>query len=336
MEQTIETPQSPTPKDESSSLADHEAAFGRGGTGHLPEHEPASELEPVETPEPVADKPKYRTHSQRASADDVETINALTRELRTKEAELAKVRPDALAGTPRLLSLKRQIKAIEAELHEHQPKPEPPPERPSAPSAPAKPATAFDVKEPVLTDYEAEEDPYTSWLLAKAEWNFEKRAFDRAETARKEAAQQTEQQTMAAHIGRIETFRKAHPDYDAVIAADTHTEPPPPALARAIIGHDKSAEFLYHLGQHPEFFDEMLLLTEGRPVSDTLVAIVQRRLLQRVQAESTGAAAPRIVTPGPRPPTPVRTGPIHAGDTVPGDESSLAEHEKAFGTRRRR
>ncbi len=65
-----------------------------------------------------------------------------------------------------------------------------------------------------------------------------------------------------------------------------------------------------------------------------LVAPEQRSPSTRTAAGSTGAAraTPSIA---PKPPTLVRTGATRDAEDLPGDESSLADHEKAFGRKRR-
>jgi hypothetical protein len=100
---------------------------------------------------------------------------------------------------------------------------------------------------------------------------------------------------------------------------------------------DRGPEYVYYLGQHQDVLDELVLLTEGKAVTDASVAVVQRRLKQSAQAaQSTGSAA--VMTPPytpPKPPNPVRTGPIKAADELPDDTASIAEHAKHFLPKRR-
>jgi hypothetical protein len=55
----------------------------------------------------------------------------------------------------------------------------------------------------------------------------------------------------------------------------------------------------------------------------------------RPQAAVTGAAAATARSTAPRPPTPVRTSAISTTDEPPGDDASIADHEKFYGQRRR-
>ena len=70
----------------------------------------------------------------------------------------------------------------------------------------------------------------------------------------------------------------------------------------------------------------------------TLVASAQRAPSSpsRSAAVSTGSAPARMPTLVPRPPNPVRTSPMKDADAAPSDESSLADHERAFAPKRRR
>ncbi len=315
------------PPVESDSLADHEAQFA---PGTVAEPEPAAKpAEPEgETPtEGERDvngrfKPRHRAKSQEAGAGDVPRIAELTRKLREAERRAEEAERRATAAPPAAAE-RREPARSEPGL--------------------AAPASSFPDKEPTLTDFEGEADPYAAWMRAVGRYDRKKEAWE-ADTAARAEREKAAQ--LAAHAewtknsndyyARDAAFAKTHPDYEDVIAADTHTEPIPPSLGQAIFKSDKSAEIKYYLAQHPEFFDEMLLLTEGKPLSDSLVALTQRRLVQRVQAASTGsAAAARSPNPAPRPPNPVRTGPIQTGDDPPGDESSLAAHEKAYGKKSR-
>ena len=346
MEPEIVTPSEPvtpveTGEPEDTSLAAHEAAFGKGGSGTLEREDGVPE-----TTEERDERGRFRhrASSQRANPEDVPQINALTKELRAKEQELAKARPESVSGSPRLLALRRQIKAIEAELGELKPKPAAV-ERPAIrePEKP-EPASTFSEKEPSLDDFANEADPYSAWNRALARYDRRKEAFEAdqaADVTRREARQREQQQQfeqrVATYAQRVTEFTKTHPDFQTALAAVEDRNNVTPILAEAIYSADNGPALVYHLAQHPQFYDEMFLLTDGKPLTDAHVAVAQRRLHQHWQAASTGSAAvSRTLNPPPRPPNPVRTGPIHTGDELPGDESSLAEHEKAFGPKRRR
>ncbi len=348
----VETPVEAPPV-ESESLADHEAAFGPNATESTPD-DSAPVVETADTQAERDDKGRFRHRaaSQKAGPDDVVQINALTKELRAKEQELAKVRPDALAGSPRLLALKRQIKAIEAELGVTSPvAPAPaPPARPTPAISQREPerapsGTAFTEREPTMEDYANEADPYSAWQRSLARYDRRKDAFEeqQASEARRvaterqtaEDAQQTAWiQKLQAHEGRVAAASRAMPDFTTV-TRELANRTLPNLLIAAVVESDNSEKLMLDLARHPDFLDEVSLLAYGVPVDESSVATLQRRLNQHMQAASTGSAAVSRAFTAPRPPNPVRTGPIHTGDELPGDESSLAAHEKAFGPKRR-
>lgn len=317
-DQPVVTPDTPTPIPEDGSLADHEAAFGHSGTSAVETPE-ASEIAEAETPQTGErdDKGRFRhrAKSQQAGPTDVPRIAELTKRLR--EAERRAEDAERRATT----------------RHE-------PTERRTEP---ASVASSFTDTEPTLDQFASEADPYSAYVRALGRFDRKKEAHEakQAEQAEREKVtaherQDAERQMVEGYASRRASFVQTHPDYDAVVKA-CPVKGMTPVLDRAIFTHDKSAEVVYYLAQHPDVYDEMLLSTIGAPVDDAFVAIVQRRLSSRLQAASTGSAVtPRAPSPAPRPPNPVRTGPMHTGDDLPGDESSLADHERAFGKPRRR
>jgi hypothetical protein len=106
------------------------------------------------------------------------------------------------------------------------------------------------------------------------------------------------------------------------------------AITRDLVNGPAS---VYYLAQHQDDFNELVLLTDQKAVTEASVAAVQRRLKQltsSTQAVTTGSAPRTPSYVPPRPPNPVRTGPIRAGNELPGDDASLAEHERAYSRRR--
>ncbi len=334
----LDTPTTPEPE---PTIAEHEAQFGPPDKRQQPE------------PDEPNERPRHRASSQKATPDDVAQIAALTKELREQEAQLVKLRPDALAGSPRLTVLKRQIAAIKSELADAQPKPAPPVPNPlpavttvSAPSA-SSPGT-FTEKEPTLDQFEKETDPYAAYLRALGRYDrrrdeFEQKQAEHASRAKEQqtAAERADQDRYntirASYQTKVEAFKREQPDFDAVLSAIAN-DPVPPLAQATLMQHDNGPKLVYTLAQQPELLADLYLKAApfGVKFTDTDVAIMQRWLTSRVQAVTTGSVATPPRTLAPRPPNPVRTGPIRAGDALPGDDSSLAEHEQAFGPRRRR
>jgi hypothetical protein len=289
--------------------------------------------------------PRHKAASQKASPEDVKEIQALTVTLREKEAELARVKPGE-SLSPRVAALKRQIRGIEADLADAQPRSE----RviPSAePEKKANGATStgdvFNETEPKLEDFAKDEkrvDPYGDWMLARSRWDRKKEAWDAKQTEAVETAKQSEDQLNARHHAAAKAFEKTHPDYFVKVAdAVKSGHDLPPVVIAAIRADDKGPELLYALLGQPDEMDRLLLTMSQTPVTASSV-VAMRRELTRVAtrgAAGTSGAAPvaRRREAPPAPITPVRTGPVETGDDEPGDEASLAAHEAAFHRRRR-
>lgn len=337
-----QTPDPVTPPVEAdTSLADHEASFGRDAA--LERTQPATETDEDAAARDDRGRFKHRAQSQKASPEDVAQINELTKALRTKEQELAKIKPDALGGSPRLLSLKRQIKAIETELAEHVSPPAPVKAAPAAPAPVQKAPATWTEQEPTIEQFADAPDQYAAWVRALTAFDRRKEAFEASQKAETEkatadakASQEQWTQAVQAHQGRMAkaVTDPTLPNFSAIVAPILDRMLPAPLL-KAIVTHDNGMRFMYHLAQHPDQLDEFHLLADGKPPSDDFVALLQRRLVSATaQAVNTGSAAGTKANVLPRPPNPVRTGPMKTGDDLPGDESSLADHERAFHHRR--
>lgn len=329
-----ETPIDPAPVSDDGaddSLAAHESTFG-----------PPK----VDADEAPAPRERHRARSQQASSEDFQQIQTLTKELRSKEAELAKIRPESLSGSPRLLTLRRQIQAINAELGDAAPKPAvetrpiPAPVVPqSALQSPAKPVWSTFEGE-IGTKYATWGDAQDAFADARDGW---KEADASAKRAQSQVAEQATQQQQAfdsdvrTYLTKTETYAKAHPDFLAV-TKEIRERHMPSVLLAAIVKADNPGDLVYALAQQPDATDDLYIAAAALPPTDDSVALLRRRLAKlSPQAALTGSAVTRpALPPAPKPPNPVRTGPIHTGDDLPGDESSLADHEKAFGPKRRR
>lgn len=307
----IEQPAAPTP--EETSVAAHAASLKPlETTSDEPErqtpppiHTPPSQTAKADAP-PTEDKAapsRHRAKSQQAGPEDVPRIRELTRRLRETEAELTRLKSA--------------------------PKPEP-----------GKSAAPAEDREPQLEDFESEADPYTAYLRALTRYDLKQQqkgdATKTVEATKAELEEQINHEQAAQWTERLTSFAAQTPDFHTVIKPVADIELTP-LLRAAIISDDNGPAVAYYLAQHPETFDELLLLTDGKPVSDASVAVLRRRFsTYRQQAVSTGSAARQTPAPlAPPPPNPVRTGPMKTGDEPPGDGHSLADHAKHFGPKRR-
>jgi len=333
--------------------AKHEQALAEAADPGLRFHEKAN---PVEKPE------RHRAQSQKAGADDVPTIKALTKELREAEEQLAKVKPSTSADSPRVIALKRQIRGIKADLEEAQPRPAQPVKaadavRPVVREEPStKPAETFTDPKPDYATFQADPakypDPYLAYTLAMGRWERKQEAFEAKQEAVKAAAAAARQKAEADAKTAVETVRKGyasrakafaetHPDYEARIAkvkADGYDIPP--IVTKIVLEDDNGPELLYALTQHPEVLDDLLLNFGSVNHADDRTIVAMRRRLGKLvaldAAGTTGAAREPQRRPAPKPPTPVRTGPLKTGTEPPDDGASLASHEAQFNRPRRR
>lgn len=328
------TPEQTTtpPPDASGSLSDHERTFHGDGTSAAvaePQTEPAAEpATPAAAAETDAErddkgrftKPRHRAQSQQASAEDVPRIRELTRRLREREAEIASLRAATTASRP------------------------PAPET-AEPATPAVAVSGFPTFDVWIADTANEGKTFEDFIDARTEWKYRAlRASERADEQRT-SAQRDHQKAVDAYRAQLtDDFYAAHPDFDEVVDGVQVSK----VVERAVLL--VGPQVAYYLAQHPEEREALTEETAIDPTSPAFPAAVaaMRRYLatlvapeqrasspSRQAAVSTGSAPARGPVSVPRPPNPVRTAALRDGDQPPGDESSLADHEKAYWTRRR-
>lgn len=338
---------------ETDSLADHEQAFQPGREPRAPEPVIDRADDGLE-PEPKADtergpngqfQPRQRAKSQQAGKDDVAQINAYTKRIREAEESLG-IKVEKQPGeSERVYQLRRRAELLEAkkEAARVEAKPEPKP----VPVVPKKPEP-FNEPEPKYEDFADAPDQYAAHLRAVAAWDRRREAAEGAikqhETQSHEAIAERNRRRdewfkarETEHLDRMAAYHESHPEAQAILdkAGDVSLTP---ALYSAIMTAENSPELLILVASQEDLRDDLTILTDGKPVTKELVALVQRRLNRGLTAGTTGSApAPVKPVPAvPRPPNPVRTGPMKADDTPPGDDdNSVANHEKFYGAKRR-
>lgn len=308
-----------------SGLAEHEAAFGT--------IDPSLSEEAQKKAEAKQQRIRHRAKSQQAGPGDVGRINELTRKLREAEAEVTTWKTKATSS-------------VSSPVRE---------DRPPA-SASHAPATVDSgtprqaAAQPNATRPKPSEDEvgtkyaiYGDYVEDLAEWKAEQRDAAReakqAEEHQRQQHEQTQRQwhdTHKTYYDRVTAFEQQHPDFTVTVNQHVNGSTLPPSVYRAIIQHDNGPALVYHLAQHPDHLIEMQMLFDGKPPSDTYVALATQWLSSRAQAVVTGSAAstPPIKLAA-RPPNPVRAGAAQTSDELPGEDGSLAQHEHAFGKRRR-
>jgi hypothetical protein len=322
----MEAPQAPEPVTEQpvtqpdeSSLSDHEASYSR--EARIDARESDEQATPAETVTQTVERDKegkfakpsrHRAPKDVAGPADVPRIRELTRKLREAEAEVVKLRtpaasPGTAAASPSAEPVaKPSWKAFEEQIGEKYP------------------------------DWGSAQDAYNDARDEYREQQAKKDSASSQLTTADTAAKDARKAVLEDYHARVTEFAKAHPDFQQKLdAAGDLTLPP--VLTEMLITADNGPDLVYHLATHPDVLDEIALLAVNLPVNEQSVALLHRRLTKvTAQAVNTGSVAGTLksLTP-PRPPNPVRTGPMNTGDDPPGDESSLAEHEKAYGRRRR-
>lgn len=221
--------------------------------------------------------------------------------------------------------------------------------KPSGPKAvyelPKAPTGDFAEEQPKLEQFADSDDPYGDWILARSEWSARKREHDGIRQHQQShiaglTRQQAEywQGIEAQHNSKLQQHLAANPALMASMAEAGRIVQYGSLLDRAIVALDnRSVDVAVYLATNPAVLDELVLLTDGKPVTEQTVATTRRLLLQKVPAEHTGAVAPSQALPiTPRPPTPVRTGAMRTGTEPPAEgASSIAEHARHFSPKAR-
>lgn len=317
------------------SLSDHEAAFGERPTAapdaEAPEPEPDDEPEPAareRNPDGTFTKPRHRAKSQQATAEDVPRIAALTKRLR--EAEERAEAAERRAAERRAEAREPETERRDAERRE--------------------PAKVARPKFPTFEEWQAlpenKDGDWYAYSDAREDFRYEaRRAAERAEEAAATAQREWREQA-SAYAEKLSSFVKTRPDFDEIVSGER-------AQTSKVVEHAVIAvgpEAAYYLATHDEdrlaLTDDTLYVHPDDPAFKATVAATRRYLStlvasqrsssSRAVAGSTGAARASLAPPAPKPPTLVRTGATRDTADAPDDEGSLADHEKAFGPKRRR
>ena len=305
------------PSADDGDLSDHEAAFGSGAKPG------ADAIAPSEPDADVADrddkgkfKPRHRAKSQEATPEDVPRIAALTKRLREAEAERDALRQPKPAAEPAA----REPEPVRAEAR-------------------TETFPNFDVW---LATKGNEAKSFEDFIDARTDWRYDqRRSAERASDAAT-AAERAAREDIDAYKKQIPDLMKEYPDFDDVIATA-----PKVSKVLEVAAIKAGPRIAYYLATHPEEAEALSAESYVHPDNPAFPAAVasmrryistlvapQRSTPTRTAADTTRAA--RATAPiAPKPPTLVRTGASRDADALPGDDSSLAEHEHAFGRRKR-
>lgn len=294
---------------------------------------PAKEPTLAEHEETNRASSRHRARSQQAGPEDVPRIQNLTAKNRALQAELDTLKGKAAAPPP--------VAAPAAAAPE---KPAPPAR--SEPTGPGVIPVAAADKDPEPDPADYVDAPEKNYVKDQARWEARqeiREANARAAADHLEKTTAAEKDRLAQSWSRREGVAKGkYADFEKVAYAPTRI-PQGSMVDNYIIEAESGLDVLYHLQKHPAELDAMLALSLFDPATGTypqleaLSSLARRLAPGRQSAVDTGSATPApAATRLPRPPNPVRTGPIAiATDEPPGDDASMAEHEAYWGKKRR-
>jgi len=346
-EQPVEAPE--------PSFAEHEATFSN--RPKLVDARQSTEASPSAEQPPAADSSdsaagerdpqgryKQRAQTQQATADDVPTISALTKEYHDALTEAGFTVEKKPGESDRVFAL-RQRAELAKTLRDLKKAPTPPAPAPpvalSGPSPSLRPNGGDSGAIELPADFPARPKPddfsdYTEFVEALSQWNAQATyaKLDR------EREQRTQAQAFASSVQmRFTDAKQRYADFEAVVLNPQAQSPIPrgSVIERFTFKHATGPDVAYHFFKHP---NEVAAI-HALPDADEQIAeltLLGQRLTQktREQVAPTRSTAPAITTPVVKPPNLVRTGVVKPSDELPGDDASLAEHEKAFGIPRRR
>lgn len=309
--QPIEVPQSVELTSDASSIADHAKAFSPEAQAAAVEKD--DDGSDINRPRDESGKfSRQRAESHRAKPDDVPRIKELTKKWREEERQRKEL-------SDRYAALEKEVQALKAPKLPDPPKP-------------------FTQPKPTFDQFQNDPDPITALTDAVSDHNWQKNEAERTAKAY-EAAQQQQvaahiQRLNDAHAQRVAKFAAQTPDFQEV-AAKASKEPMPDLLKVALLEDDRSGEFVYALAKRPELLSEVILISDGRAVTESNVANMRRLLASRMTGALTGS--PVAVQPSyspPKPPNPGRTGTIKTTDEPPDEATSIAEHARYYGRSR--
>ena len=253
-------------------------------------------------------KGRHRAKSQQATAADAPRIAELTRKLREAETTLATERAS------------RQAPQQQAQ---------PPPQAQNVPRGTLDQPPQLKTFVNALKDGEDYDHAVQRHAEALADYKLDQRD-------RQHAERQSERAFFEGFKGRVEAATAKYPDFKEVALDAPSRIPEGSAVDRWIWEHKLGPDVLYHFQKNDAELTRVLSLPLLEQIEE--LALLGQRLStsSRSQAASSGSAAAHSTTPAPRPPNPLRTGPIKTGDEPPGDDLSLAEHEKHFNKPRHR
>lgn len=295
-----------TPPEPEMTLAQHEAAADLGQTTAV-----------APDPEAPPKAPRHRARSQQAGAGDAPRIAELTRKLRETERERDELKTKTTA----------EVVAR--------------PATPTAPVAPKQPAaeTTLGARPDASDSAKYPSGLYDpQYVEDLADWKFDQREQKKTQEQTEKTRAADLEKLTTAFDARFQAGLKTYPNLSKSLQANPTLIPKGSLIDLFIFESERGIDLLHDLYQHPEEVGRILAIQS--PVLQVgELSLRQQRLSNPTGSQAavgSGAAAPALSTPAPRPPTPLRTGPMRPVDEPLGEQATLADHEKVFGNGRRR
>lgn len=273
-----------------------------------------------------------------ARPEHVGRINTLTQKLRETERQLREARN----GTGAAVATREAPPAARPEERPAAAAPPPAPRRFEDPR-PARPTLkGIQDANPTLDDqavyakYESELEQHEQRLDA---WRDKKSEFEFQERKATEARQAELQQTTESWKAAVADARKKYPDFDEVALSGDIPWREGSLIDVWIMKKKYGADVLRYLKlpDHKEDLDRILAM-DPIDQAEELTLLGQRLngAPRRAAGAPTGSSArdeDRPRQPAPRPPNPVRTSAVNrTRDEAPGEDGSLEDHERYFGS----
>jgi hypothetical protein len=325
--------------EDSGSLADHEAQF-----------QPKRGQEPVSPPavsEPEAKpQPAVTEHSEEADDALAATIDPSLALPKPKEKHRAEKDKARAQDVPRIKELTRQLKEAQEKLAAATKAPAAQPDAMPvvAPPAPVR-AAASPVGEKFTYptyDQAVAQNPNLTWddwsdakSEARIDWREARARQTYEQTAREQQETQTRQGQLQQFWQRRDAYLQQYPDRAPALQAAFANMPATPIMEHLLKTSENGPDILYTLQQRPDLVAGLVLVTDGKPVTDGYVGLATQWLQAQLVTGNTAAVPAEKTRQPPRPPTAVRTGPLKTGQEPPGDGASLADHEAFYNARRR-
>jgi hypothetical protein len=270
--------------------------------------------------------PNKRAAKQAARDTDVPRIRELTAKLRAAERE----RDQALGRTPAA----EPTAPATAGPQTNSPATTAPPRTAPVAPAPAGPSGLWAVPEEKDDPRPTDAEEYAEIVRWEARQQMREANRRHTETQQQQRQREVQQQIAVGWHQQVTAAMTKYPDFQAKAKIAEAYIPEGSVMDGWILSQPGGADLMYHLATH---LDELQTIKGMGPFEAArTLTLLQQRLTPDGESAQTGSAPAPPTLRAPRPPNPVRTGPMSTGDEPPGADASVADHERYFYKSRRR